>query len=46
MKKIYNLLALLLFFAIGLSGNAEKRYTAIGFQSGGELMPAETLGVL
>ena len=41
MKKIYNLLALLLFFAIGLSGNAEKRYTAIGFQSGSELTPAE-----
>ncbi|MGM9692450.1 MAG: discoidin domain-containing protein [Alloprevotella sp.] len=41
MKKIYYLLALLFFFAIGLSGNAEKRYTAIGFQSGGELTPDE-----
>ena len=45
MKKIYNLLALLLFFAIGLSGNAEKRYTAIGFQSGSELTPAEIVPV-
>ena len=41
MKKIYNLLALLLCFAAGLSGNAEKRYTANGFQNGGELTPAD-----